>query len=303
MNRWLSLFGTVLLLAGLALQPGCGTIAEVAASAGEATGAITPEQGKSIKQTGAALDKAAEAITPEQEYYIGRTVAATIISTYKPYNNEAANRYLNLLGQSLAQASDRPETFKGYRFLILETDEVNAFAAPSGLILVSRGMIRCCKSEDALAAVLAHEVGHVQLQHGLKAIKKGRLTGAVMSVLATGARLSGQDLAQATDAFEGCVNDIATTMINNGYSRSSEREADKASVTILKRVGYNPSGLTAMLQEMEKTWKTDGPGFSKTHPRPGDRIRDIEPLIGAAASIASPAERQTRFNKFLASIR
>jgi beta-barrel assembly-enhancing protease len=80
-----------------------------------------------------------------------------------------------------------PETFGGYHFLILDSDEINAFAAPGGLIFVTRGMLRCCDSEDAVAAVLAHEVGHVQHQHGIQTIRKPALTSAFTILAAEGA--------------------------------------------------------------------------------------------------------------------
>lgn len=288
----------------MAMLVGCSTITELGTSIGVATGKMTPQQAESINKSAAAVEKTFQDITPEQEYYIGRSVAATVLGAYKPFDKGDANAYLNELGQTLAMASDRPETFGGYHFLVLDTDEVNAFAAPGGLILVSRGMIRCCKSEDALAAVLAHEIGHVQNQHGLKAIKKGRLTGALTTLALESAKnLAGSDLAEVTKAFEGSISDISGTLMNSGYARNLERDADAAAVTIMKRVGYNPEALVDMLAEMQKNWKTDGPGFAKTHPTPDSRIVDIKKLIGAApAPVAKPAERQKRFEAAAGSI-
>jgi predicted Zn-dependent protease len=89
----------------------------------------------SIVKSYQAVSKSFEDITPQQEYYIGRTVGARILQKYKPYDNPAANRYVNTLGQTLAQASDLPETYGGYHFLIQDSDEINAFAAPGGFIL------------------------------------------------------------------------------------------------------------------------------------------------------------------------
>ena len=101
------------------------------------------------------------------------------------------------LGQSLAQFSERPETFGGYHFLALDSAEINAFAAPGGLILVTRGLLDCCQTEDELAAVLAHEIGHVEKQHGLRAIRTGRLNSA-LTILAVeaGKNLAGEQLAE-----------------------------------------------------------------------------------------------------------
>ena len=110
------------------------------------------------------LAKSAEDFTPDQEYYLGRGVAATLLGQYRALRTPAANEYLNLLGQSLAKYSTKPNTFGGYRFLLLDTPEINAFAAPGGLILVTRGLAQCAANEDELAAVLAHEIAHVQLR-------------------------------------------------------------------------------------------------------------------------------------------
>jgi len=295
MKRLLPIF----VVASTVFLSGCALLdvaSEAGATIGQATGAITPGQAESIKRSAGAVSKAMEDITPEQEYYIGRAVAATILKTYKPFDKADANQYLNLLGQSLAAASDKPETFKGYHFLVMDTDEINAFAAPSGFILVSRGLIRCCKSESALAAVLAHEVGHVQCGHGLQAIDKGRLTSALTTLaVEAGKNLGGEQLAQLTTAFEGSITDITGTMVNSGYARKLEVEADKAAITILQRVGYDPNGLKAMLEEMGRRMQGgDHKGFAATHPTPDQRLKEIAPMLGAGTS-PEPKARQDRF--------
>ena len=291
----------ILSLCALALAslPACktmDTLSELGAGVAVATGVATPQQGESIKKAGSAIGKTFESITPEQEYYIGRTVGAVVLNQYKPLNSDAANHYLNVLGQTLAQFSDKPETFGGYHFLIMETDDVNAFSAPGGLIFISRGMIRCCQNEDALAAVLAHEIGHVELQHGLQAISKSRMTSA-LTILATESAKSfgGKELAQLTEAFEGSITDITSTMMNNGYSREYERQADRVAVTILQRSGYDPNGLTAMLTQMKKQLKPGGHDFAKTHPSPDSRIKDIAKWIGPVKPVVSSTVRQARF--------
>ena len=282
---------------------GCAAVAEVGTAIGESSGAITPEQAQSIKRTAVAMDKTFKDITPEQEYYIGRAVSATVLHTYRPFDQEAANRYLNVLGEALAQASDRPETFGGYHFQIMDSDEVNAFAAPGGFIMVSRGLLRCCKSEDAVAAVLAHEIGHVQGAHGLRAIKTDRLTSALTIMAAEGAKtFGGEELAELTRTFEGSISDITSTLMNRGYSRSLEKEADAAAVKILRRVGYDPNALVDMLGEMKKNLKPGGPDFAKTHPDPEDRIADVRLLLGSGQPSPVPATRWQRFERALARI-
>jgi predicted Zn-dependent protease len=286
---------TAMLLAG-----GCATVTQVGTAIGEASGALTPEQAASINRSAQAMDKALQKLTPEQEYFIGRSVAATVMHAHQPLDSEAANRYLNLLGRALAQASDRPETFAGYHFQILDSDEINAFAAPGGFIMVSKGMLRCCRTEDAVAAVLAHEIGHVQGQHGLRAIKTGRLTSAVTILAAESAKnLGGEELASLTREFEGSIGDITSTLMNNGYSRNLEREADRAAVAILRRVGYDPQALVDMLGEMKRHLKPGGRDFARTHPDPADRVADVRRLIGAPASVTAVPARQQRFEKAL----
>ena len=139
------------------------------------TAGIDGDKIRSGAKVAKAASEALKEITPEQRHFVGRAVGATILQSYEPYDNAKLNAYLNVLGKSLSVASDMPETFSGYHFLALDTAEINAFAAPGGFIFISRGLIRCCDTEDALAAVLAHEIGHVQADHGMQSISKGKI--------------------------------------------------------------------------------------------------------------------------------
>ncbi|MCX7817987.1 MAG: M48 family metalloprotease [Kiritimatiellae bacterium] len=286
---------------------GCQTmkaVSETVAVVGVATGAVTEEQAQSIVRTGEALGSAMEQLTPENEYWIGRAVTATILSRYPPLDRPNLNRYVNLVGQTLALFSDRPETFGGYHFLVLDSEEINAFAGPGGLITVTRGMLRLCRTEDELAAVLAHEIGHVQHRHGLQAIKKSRWTGAFTTIVVeAGKTLGGADLAEAVRAFEGSISDVTQTLVNSGYGRAAEREADAAAVRILRAAGYDPHALVTMLDEMKRRLRPGGLDFAKTHPDPADRIRDVLKLIGEArGTTTTPAERQRRFAAAIAEL-
>ncbi|MDH5297681.1 MAG: M48 family metallopeptidase [Desulfobulbaceae bacterium] len=288
------------LLAGIG---GCETAANVGASLAASTGVISYDTAQSLAKASVTMAKAFTDITPEQEYYIGRAVAATVLSRYRPHEAGRQTLYLNTLGQTLATASARPQTFGGYHFLILDTDEINAFAAPGGLIFVSRGLLRCCRSEDAVAAVLAHEIGHVQQKHGLQAIQKGRLTEALTAVAAAGAKeMGGPDLARLTTLFEESIKDVTATLINNGYSRELEREADTVAVTLLQRLGYDPHALADMLAVMEQRLPPGGPGFARTHPAPSERLASLEGALAAAARPAANRARQQRFQSALGGV-
>ncbi|PLY06943.1 MAG: peptidase M48 [Desulfuromonas sp.] len=286
------------------LLAGCQAL-ELASQLGTAVavsqGALTQSQADSINTSAGAVSKAFTDITPEQEYYIGRAVGAKVLAGYRPYDKARVNRYLNLIGQSLARYSERPETFGGYHFLALDSDEINAFAAPGGLIFISRGLLRCCPDEDAVAAVLAHEIGHVEYQHGLQAIKKSRLTSA-LAIIGTESvkQLGGTDLARLTETFEESIQDITSTLVNNGYARHLEKEADQSALALLPRAGYDPAALASMLKEMEKRLKPGGPDFARTHPAPSARLAEFADLNKQRSAL--PAERQQRFTVALRGI-
>ncbi len=258
---------------------------------------------KAIAEKTLLVTNSFEDITPEQEYYIGRSVGALILQKYAPYNNVTANQYINVMGQMLAQASERPETYGGYHFLIQDSDEINAFAAPGGFIFLTRGMLRCCPQEDAVAAVVAHEIGHVQSKHGLRAIKQSRISSVLTSLAITGVKDYGdEDLAKLTITFEQSISDITNTLIKNGYSRSFEKQADLAAISILKRTGYNPEGLVTMLNQMKNRLQPGREDFVKTHPSPDSRLADIQKEIGNYPAFHSPRARQTRFKIALGEI-
>ncbi len=295
-TRRLLLLGIVLLGLTSLLVAGCATMAKISTEVARGTGAIDDEQADSLHRGIDAVEKTFADITPEQEYFIGRAVAASLLESYPPLDNPAANEYLNTLGQTLAMASDRPETFGGYHFLLLDSDDINAFAAPGGLILITRGMFQLCDTEDALAAVLAHEIGHVAQRHGLRAIKNSRLTSALTILAAEGARhLGSEELKQVVEDFESSISDVTNTLVTSGYSRGLEKEADLAAIRIMHTVGYNPTALVDMLAEMKTQLKPGGLDFAKTHPDPQDRIDELKPAMMGTRPVNEPTVRHTRF--------
>ena len=240
-----------------------------------------------------AVSKALEDITPEQEYYIGRTIGAIVLDKYKPYNHPQTNYYLNQLGQTLSRFSDLPELYDGYHFMALDSSEINAFATPSGLIFVTRGMLRCCQHENSLAAVLAHEIAHVQHKHGLQSIEKDRITKATSILAIEGTKtFANSDLANLTTTFENSIKDITSTMINTGYSQAFENEADETAIIILQRVGYGGQGLIDMLKVMQKNLKPGGIDFAKTHPSPTDRVENINSILKTKSGAPDPSRVQ-----------
>src|SRR6185436_514659 len=110
-------------------------------------------------------------LTESQEYYVGRGVAANAMfdgmGRYIGLYDKDANleEYVAMVGLSVAMESDRPDTFKGYRFGVMASNDINAFAAPGGFIFVTTGALKLMENEDELAGVLSHEIAHVNLRH------------------------------------------------------------------------------------------------------------------------------------------
>jgi predicted Zn-dependent protease len=269
----------------VALALTLGGCAELAGVTGQlAALGIIDEDIATAAEVGAAgaevISAVNETFTPEQQYYVGRGVAATILDQYEPWSNQRATDYVNELGQALGLASPQPFLYMGYRFMILDSDEINAFATPGGHIFLTRGIIRLAETEDELAAIIAHEITHVVLQHGMKSIKSARITSSVIDALATTATaLTDNQLVELTASFSGSVDDVAQTLVTNGYSRNTERDADEGAVEILASVGYDPYGLIRVLERMDQELEPGGRDFAKTHPDPEDRIRWIERML------------------------
>jgi predicted Zn-dependent protease len=201
-----------------------------------------------------------------------------------------------------------PETYSGYHFLVMDSDDINAFGAPSGFILVSRGLLRCATTEDEVAAILAHEIGHVSLKHGLSAISTARWTEAALQLGKFAAQSSDSAvLRNLTSSFGNVISDIVKTMITSGYSQDLEKQADLEAVRILHDVGYDPRALVRVLKKMETKLKPGGQDFAKTHPDPEVRVAYVNDAVNAMeATPAAPAPlvkaRQARFQAVLSKI-
>ena len=277
----------------------CETVAkivDVGAQVAGATGIIDQNYADAISLSARAIGTAAEEITPQQEYYIGRAVAANILTTYRIWNgNPALTAYLNNICMAITINSPRPDVYNGYRVVILDSNEINAFATPGGHIMITRGLINAATSEDALAGVIAHEVAHIQLQHSIKSIKSSRITQAILITgTATVGAAAGMDVNQLTDVFNESVGEIVLTLVNNGYSREQELEADTIALSLMAGAGYNPSSLVDMLRVLNIV-QVAGSGFGRTHPTPSQRITNAERTVRNYIIADLSAARQARF--------
>ncbi len=259
---------------------------------------IPSEAGKALDigaKTGQKMVVAARGLSDSEEYFVGRAVAARIFARYPLCQNQEATLYLNQVGQTVARKSSRPSTYRGYHFGILETSEPNAFACPGGIILVTRGLIRECQTEDELAAVLAHEVAHIAHKDGVNSINRARWTEVLTTAGTEAAKqYAGGVAGSLVSLFEGAIDDVFKTIVVNGYSRSAEESADREAVTILTRAGYDPGALVSLLTRLSA--KGAGGGIFRTHPPTTQRLATVKALVREGA--ASGPKEQTRAKRF-----
>jgi len=242
---------------------------------------------------------ASRPITDSEEYYVGRAVAARILSQYKLDPNPKLTKYVNEVGDTVARKSTRPNPFRGYHFAVLDTEEINAFACPGGTIFVTRGLIKTCKNEDQLAAVLAHEVGHVAHQDGINSISKARWTQVFTAMGTEAARQYGGVAGNLVTLFEGSIDDVFKTIVVNGYSRQAEYAADAAALTELTRAGYDPNAMVALLTIMEAKGKGAAGGIFKTHPPTSERLAKVKAEVGQAPPSKGEKIRAERFKEMV----
>lgn len=262
---------------------------------------MTPEQSDLITKGVSAAAKAARPISESEEYYVGRAVAARLIGTYPLLKSRELTDYVNAVGQTVALHSDMPNTYGGYHFAILDSDEVNAFACPGGIIFLTMGMLNAVQSEDELAAVLAHEVAHVNHRDGISAITKARWTEAVAIIGTEAAKAYGpRELAQLVNIFEGSIDDVFKTLVVNGYGRSQEHDADRTALDYLARAGYDPRALHAFVNRIMEKGQVTG-GLLKTHPATSARVGRIRDALPETAG--APDLVRLRAKRFSAAVR
>ncbi len=263
-----------------------------------------------------------EEIRPEQEYYVGRSVATNILAKHDyKYLDKAAiergdlsgvTRYVNDVGNVVAAAAmethrdgDRPAPIAGWHFVVVESDLINAFAAPGGFIFITTAAVKTARSEDELACVLAHEVAHVVRGHALGNIQKSRLAGVSSDVLQAAGReaLSPEQVNQLNGLLEGIIQDTLDALFVKGYSRDTEFEADRLGVEIAARAGYDPQAMTRFLQTLAKEQDTGKGGFFATHPAATDRLAKLANEMPKYAAVTVPKVRVSRFKTAIETVR
>lgn len=204
------------------------------------------------------------------EILFGRQLAARILGRYQLYKDDKLTRYINLVGKGVAQYSNRPELV--FRFAVLDTEIVNAFAAPGGYIFVTKGALKAMDNESELAAVLAHEIAHVAERHIVKELK---IKGSDDSSTAGMARVIGGKFDAVRVVFTQMVDNAVELLMEKGLKKQDEFDADRIGTFTIAGAGYDPKALYVYLKKISTPDK-DTNIITGTHPSFEDRLSKLE---------------------------
>ena len=228
-----------------------------------------------------------------EEIKFGREVAARILGRYGYLENPKLTKYLNLVGRSIAMHTSRPEL--EFRFALLDTAEVNAYATPGGYVFVTRGALEKMTDEAELAGVLAHEIAHITEKHVVKElnIRSSEATGVTGLALLIG---GGSEAAKVT--LTQLTDKAVDILFKDGYKREDEVQADKHAVMLCSFAGYDPQGLVRYFERLNTVKGKSTEILDKTHPSYEARIAWIKSVITEegmdAGSYAAHKERFAR---------
>lgn len=208
-----------------------------------------------------------------EERALGPEIAGRILGAAKLWQDDAAQRRVNRIGRWVASHSARPEL--PWTFGVIDTPEINAFAAPGGYVLMTRGMYDLLADDGEVAGVLGHEISHVVQRDHYNVIRKQEITSASEEAVAGQVNVGG---GLAGSLAKGYVREHGATVMLTSLDRTAEFRADEAAEIYLARSGYNPLALYAVLQKMTALGNASArlAQLYKTHPPLGDRLDRID---------------------------
>ena len=204
------------------------------------------------------------------EQALGREIAGRLLAASPLVPNEALQQYVNRVGRYVAAQSQRPSL--NWTFGVIQSDDINAFAAPGGYVFLTRGLYRMLENEAELAGVLAHEIAHVNERHHVKLLQQARLLQLGQSAL-----------------LGKTKSDTVKNLAGNGlevYARSLDKNAefacDRLAITYAAQAGYDPFAYIAVLDRIGASEDADQLALLyKTHPHPGERLEVLEQQMGS----------------------
>ena len=220
-------------------------------------------------------------VSEQDEQAMGREIAGRMLGAAPLVNDAAMQAYVNRVGRWIALQSERPDL--PWRFAVIDSAAINAFAAPGGYVMLTRGLYEILDSEAQLAGVLAHEIGHIVRRHHVTVMQKSAALSA------------GSQLAQRDNRAAVLTNMVGTgaEVFARGLDKSAEYEADAVGIVLAARAGYNPFGLVDVLHKLAARGANDTSMalLFKTHPLPGERLAQLGDLL--APNVARlPAGRE-----------
>lgn len=225
-------------------------------------------------------------MTDAEEQQLGLNVSERIRARYGVVQDAAVHRYVSLVGLAMAQGSTRPNL--PWTFIVLDTDGVNAFAAPGGYVHITRGALALIRSEAELAGVLAHELIHVTEKHTVRAIQKNQAVQMGAS----------ETLSGSAALMDRVVTAVYDNIVERGFGRAEENESDEHGVTLANKTGYAPAGLNGFLTTLKERNKDakEKRGLFASHPEMDDRLARIKKLI-ASKKLTATATLEARYTK------
>src|SRR5688500_17138126 len=225
-------------------------------------------------------------MTDAEEQQLGANVSERIRTRYGVVQNAGVHRYVSLVGTALAVGSTRPTL--PWTFIVLDTDGVNAFAAPGGYVHITRGALALIKSEAELAGVLGHEIIHITEKHTVRAIQKNQ---AVQMGAA-------ETLSGSAALMDRVVTAVYDNIVERGFGRAEENESDEQGIILANKTGYAPNGLNGFLVTLKDRNKDakEKRGLFASHPEMQERLDRITKLI-AAKKLTAKATLEARYPK------
>ncbi len=234
-------------------------------------------------------------MSQSREMSIGQEEHEKVMSSMPVIQEEALAAYVDEVGQRLVAGSHRPDL--EFTFTVIDSPEINAFALPGGFVYINRGLLAFLKSEDELAAVLAHEIGHITARHAVQQHARGTLgstaagVGGFVAAVATGNVYIGSELAQ--------VGSMWAQAGVSGFGREHELEADSLGAEYLYNAGYNPRAMIDVLSVLKSQEdfnvrvagrRAGYHGLFATHPRNDQRLQQA---IARAGELPEDQVRET----------
>jgi len=239
------------------------------------------------------------AVSTQQEVQLGTDYARQINAQLPIVTDPEINRYINVLGDSIARLAD--DRNLDWQFFVVDSREVNAFAVPGGYIYINRGLIERANNMSQLAGVLGHEIGHITERHSVEQMQKaqGANIGVTLACVLTNV---------CNNQAAGAAINVAGGAVFAKFSRSAEEEADEEAIKNVVRAGIHPEGIPQMFEILlEERQRRPGSveSWFATHPLEESRIRETRAAIARIdpAILQSLARDSQNFQRFQERVR